>query len=181
VVLVRGYIHGVVIACAAEEIARRHPQSYQREGLRLRSAALRVPPSVPRLWHASWSACSRLLVSPSVDLSCDPSFRPCSRRALISLVICSRPFLATAASRASSLRAFASRSNLSVNSLIFFFLCGDGVTETGLVVSFNQQDRNGRRRKARRARSRVRLSAGNRMKFDCSFVLTWVRRAWFSM
>lgn len=30
-VLVRGYVHGVVIACAAEEIARRHRRSYQRE------------------------------------------------------------------------------------------------------------------------------------------------------
>ena len=37
-VLVRGYVHEVVISCAAEVIAR-HPRSYER-GLRLRSAAL---------------------------------------------------------------------------------------------------------------------------------------------
>jgi ABC-type amino acid transport substrate-binding protein len=32
-VLVRGYIHEVVIACAADEIAR-HPRSYERIALR---------------------------------------------------------------------------------------------------------------------------------------------------
>jgi hypothetical protein len=41
-------------------------------------------------------------------------------KGLISLVICSRAFLVSAASRASSLRVLTSRSNLRVSSLTFF-------------------------------------------------------------
>jgi hypothetical protein len=67
-----------------------------------------------------FSACSRLLVAPSMDLTCNASFRPCSRSAAFSLVSCTRPFLGSVTSRASSLRALASRSKLSVSSLTFF-------------------------------------------------------------
>jgi len=38
-VLVRGYVHDVVISCGAEVIAR-HPRSYERHDLHIRSAAL---------------------------------------------------------------------------------------------------------------------------------------------
>jgi hypothetical protein len=44
-VLVRGYVHEVVIACGADEIAR-HPRSYEREDFIIVRRHVKIPPAM---------------------------------------------------------------------------------------------------------------------------------------
>ena len=71
-VLVRGYVHEVVISCAAEVIAR-HPRSYEQEGLRLRSAALSVLAGAKDQRAGSGGSLGRLAVAAGVRRSPPPT------------------------------------------------------------------------------------------------------------
>ena len=64
-VLVRGYVHEVVISCVAEVIAR-HPRSYEQEDFSLRSAALSVLAGAKDQRAGSGGSLGRLAVAAGV-------------------------------------------------------------------------------------------------------------------